>query len=221
METFGSVAIAMRVYYSSYHLWAARHFTRLAHEIEDAHTGRSIFNITHRSYVTATVLCAVGFLEAAINELFNDAKDMRTSYIEPLGADRTAKLADRWKKSARRSMLKKYAIALKCIGEPAFSESDQFYRDVSLLVRLRNALTHFCPETQYQDTLNELAADLKKRGFPPNRLMQGAGNSYFPDHCLGAGCAGWAVAAAQTFADTFFSRIGVPANYQRTDFWPP
>ena len=80
-DTFGAISVAMRVYYSSYHLWAARHFTRLATENEDPHTGRSTFNVAHRSYVTSAIFSAVSFLEAAINEIFQDAADKHLSYI--------------------------------------------------------------------------------------------------------------------------------------------
>jgi hypothetical protein len=226
METIGAVRVGMRVYYSSYHLWAARHFAQIAREIEATHGGRAAFNITHRSYVTTTVLCTIGFLEAAINELFKDASDNHCSYLEPLGADRVAVLAERWKENARRplprrSILEKYTVALECLDKTTFNRGEKFYQDLQLLARLRNALTHFHPETRYQDTLDKLGADLKERGFPSNRLMLGSANPYFPDHCLGAGCAGWAVETARGFADTFFLRIGVQAHYQRTDFGPP
>jgi hypothetical protein len=47
MASFGVAELRMRAYFSSYHLWAAEHFTGLAKEIEDAHTGSPEFNIAH------------------------------------------------------------------------------------------------------------------------------------------------------------------------------
>jgi len=57
--------------------------------------------------------------------------------------------------------------------------------------------------------------------FESNRLMSNSGNPYFPDHCLGAGCAHWAVATARGFTDDFFARLNLRPNYQRADFGPP
>jgi hypothetical protein len=58
--------------------------------------------------------------------------------------------------------------------------------------------------------------------FPPNRHMIKMANPYFPDQCLGVGCASWSVSTAEKFADAFFDRLGIQPNYQRrTDFSQP
>jgi len=48
--------------------------------------------------------------------------------------------------------------------------------------------------------------------------MAEMGNPYFPDKCLGAGCAEWAVVSAKSFADDFCSRLDIQANYQKATF---
>jgi hypothetical protein len=48
--------------------------------------------------------------------------------------------------------------------------------------------------------------------------MAGAGNSYFPDHALGAGCAHWAHTAAVNFVDRFAAVLGLTLNYQIANF---
>jgi len=80
-EAFGMSNLQMRVYFSSYHLWAAEHFMGLASDIEAAHQGQSKFNIKHRTYVTGAVFASVAFLEAAINELFKDAADTKVMLV--------------------------------------------------------------------------------------------------------------------------------------------
>jgi hypothetical protein len=85
-----------RVYFSSYHLWAAHHFAQLAGEIEDAHSGRSRFDIKHRAYVTNSILSSVAFLEAAINELYQDAFDRHPGYLDMLPQEVRDILADFW-----------------------------------------------------------------------------------------------------------------------------
>ena len=76
--------IQMRVYFSSYHLWAAKHLMELATDIEQGHTGGSVFDIKHRAYVTKSILSSVAFIEAAINEVFQDAFDGHESYLSTL-----------------------------------------------------------------------------------------------------------------------------------------
>ena len=109
VEKVGRLEISMRAYFSAYHLWAAGHFARLANDIENAHTGRAVFDISHRAYVTNAIFSAVAFLEAAINELFEDAVDNHPSYLDALTPERRQRLCKRWsgKDSVeRRSMLK-------------------------------------------------------------------------------------------------------------------
>ena len=225
-DTVHSGSVAMRDYYSSNHLWAARHFARLAADIEKAHTGTSKFDKTHRSYVTGSILATVGFLEAVINELFQDVADRHDSYIEPLDARCTEQLAGLWETSegssvADWSTLDKYQTALLCCGKEIFDKGKAPYQDARVVIRLRNTLVHFCPKTQRGDYLSKLSEALKSKGFPSSRLMSGSGNPYFPDHCLGAGCANWAVEAVYKFTDDFFERIGVQPHYQQASFPSP
>lgn len=80
--------MSMRVYFSSYHLWAARRFVALARAVEgrpDEELPR--FDIEQRAYVTNAILSAVAFLEAAINEIIKDVVDQHESYISPIPAD--------------------------------------------------------------------------------------------------------------------------------------
>jgi hypothetical protein len=71
----------MRAYFSSYHLWSARHFRDLAEKIETEHEGGPVFDIEHRAYVTAAIFAAAAFLESAVNEVLQDAEDQYRSYV--------------------------------------------------------------------------------------------------------------------------------------------
>ena len=225
MAEVGTPTLAMRVYYSPYHSWAARHFTRLARGIEDRHEGQPVFDIAHRGYVTGSILSAVAFLEAAVNEVFRDAADGNLSYIAPLGDRSIEMLASLWSGDKVRSLshwptLDKYQVVLLFSRKPVFDKGLAPYQDASLVIKLRNALTHFSPQTRATDTLDKMARSLRGK-FDPNRLMAGSGNPFFPDHCLGNGCAEWAVGAVHKYADEFFARLELQPNYQRVDFGAP
>lgn len=221
MATIGHAEVLMRTYFSAYHLWAAEHFAGLARDIENAHTGKPVFNIKHRAYVTNSILSAVAFLEAAINEIFDDVADGHSGYVDPLTPDCARLLAGLWKQRnvERWSILDKYQLALLCSGIDEFETGAQPYQDAKILVDLRNDLTHARPETRA--SFDEEQQNMRKRmtaKFKPNRLMENAANPFFPDHYLGVGCADWAVKTANAFANEFFGRLRIQPNYRRSDF---
>lgn len=224
MSEVGKVTLKMRVYYSSYHLWAAKHFVRLAAEIEDVHAGRPGSDIEHRAYVTNAILSSVAFMEAAVNELFQDAFDKDQSYIEPLDAEVQALIAKMWDLTEERNrspfrVLDKCQIALVLARKQPISTDGQLFENANLLVKLRNELTHYKPRTLGGPDAHKRDRRLAGR-FSPNKLMTGAGNPFFPDHCLGQGCAEWAVTSAGNYMNAFFDKLGITPNYQRVDFDP-
>jgi hypothetical protein len=215
----GAVAsVQMRAYFSSYHLWAAKHFAGLA-QVAESQPSQG-FNIQHRAYVTAAVLSAVAFLEAPINEVFDDLADDHQSYVAPLSEDAKRLLQGVWagdENVERWRVLEKYRVALHCAGKTPFDRGTQPHQAAALLVRLRNRMIHARPKTRETGDLDKLEEALSA-SFQPNRHMVKMANPYFPDQCLGAGCAEWAVLSARNFADEFFSRLGVNPNYQTVDF---
>ena len=216
-ETYPA-SVIIRVYYSSYHLWAARHFAQLAKQIEDEHQGSPTFNVEHRAYVTSCIFSSVAFMEAAINEVFGDANDKHMSYIDNLGAQATKSMAAFWKKSHRKaSILYKYMVALDHVGQKRFDKGKRPYQEARLLIDLRNVLVHYKPKSLgSKGKQHKFEGNLKTR-FATNQLMAGADNPFFPDKCLGYGCCEWAIRSSEAFTDDFFSRIGVTPNYQRVD----
>ena len=82
-------------------------------------------------------------------------------------------------------------------------------------------LTHAVPTTRGSVDFSKLERELAQGKFTTNRLIEGSGNAFFPDHCLGAGCAKWAVDAATAFADDFFVRLGIQPSYQEVSFGLP
>jgi hypothetical protein len=80
MATLFAASVSMRAYFSAYHLWAAKRFAKLADATEDDAEG---FNIGNRAFVTSAVLSAAAFLEAAINEIYDDVVDGYTLRRRP------------------------------------------------------------------------------------------------------------------------------------------
>ena len=217
-----ALKVVQRVYYSSYHLWAAQHFSDLAGAIETAHSGPPRFDIEHRAYVTSAVFSAVAFMEAAINELFQDASDGHHAYIDPLDSSTQSLMATYWELTdegtrAALGILDRYQLLLNFARKESFPKGELPYQDAALLVELRNRLVHYKPEDVSGSDVHRLQKKLTGK-FPLNALMEGSSNPFFPDKGLGHGCAQWAVVSSKSFLDEFHARIEVTPNYQRVDF---
>jgi hypothetical protein len=176
----------------------------------------------YRAYVTDAVFSAVAFLEAAVNEVFDDVADAHPGYVDPLSPECRRQMKGLWDESIeRRSALEKCQLALLCAQSTVFERGKPPYQDADLLIKLRNRLTHARAETWFTDDKKDKLSEALKKKFGPSRLMQNSANPYFPDHCLGAPCAAWAVHAAIAFADDFFDRLNLTPNYKRPHDFPP
>jgi hypothetical protein len=139
--------------------------------------------------------------------------------LSPLSASALRDKWNEWHANKRVTVptLDKYVAALACCSAHPLDRGAAPFQDAELLVRLRNALMHFTPRSVAEDDPHELGDILKKR-FKPNPLMGQSGNPYFPDKCLGAGCAAWAFRSAKAYSDEFYERIRVTPNYQSSGF---
>lgn len=213
-------AIEMRSYYSSYYLWSARHHAALAAHIEqDRKAERPIILVSHRAYVITAVLESVAFMEAAINELFADAADDHATVAESIAVPVRNSMRAFWDatRSGEVTLLRKYDAALTLNGHEPFGHGTNPYQGADLLVKLRNWLMHYRPQSLSHRAPHGLEARLKGK-FADNELLIGAGNTWFPDHALGAGCAQWACECAVAIVDELTAKIGVALNYQSIEF---
>lgn len=216
------VRVVMRHYFSSYLLWTAQHLSELAGEIERHHQGQSRFDVEHRAYVLGSVQAAQGFLEGMVNELFQDAHDGHGTtgdgYLAPLSRQAQERMRLVWESTGQGFLapLEKYQVLLASVGLARLDTGAQPFQDAAILVKLRNALVHYRPESVAADDAHLLERQLRSR-FPENRLMEESGNPWWPSHCLGYGCAEWAHRTAKALADRVVDQIGVRPNYRRNE----
>lgn len=212
--------VSMRSYFSTYMLWAARDFASKAAAIETSHKGESRFDLEHRAYVLGAVTSAAGFLEAMINELFQDAHDNHgikdDGYIAPLPQRTRQLMAGWWAASGEgfEPVLEKYQLLLLFADQPRLEKGAEPYQSADLLIRLRNALIHYKSESVSADVEHRFTKGLRGR-FHDNRLTEGSGNPWWPDHALGAGCAKWAFESAEALADVVSDAVQISPNYRR------
>jgi hypothetical protein len=216
------VRVSMRSYFSTHFLWAARDWEKKAAAIEEAHGGDSKFDREHRAYVLGGVTSSAFFLEAMINELFQDASEGHgvdgDGYLAPLSARTIELMAGWWAVSDAGSerVLEKYQLLLLFADQPRFDRGAEPYQGAAELIRLRNALVHYRSESVSADVDHRFERTLHGR-FPDNRLMSGSGNPWWPDHALGAGCAEWAYVSAKALADGVADATQIAPNYRRVE----
>lgn len=213
--------IGLRSYMSTWMLRSAMRFTDRAQAIEDEHPGdwASPHAEEHMDHVIAAVMGAATFMEAMVNELFTDAADEEgltgDGYLASLAAEPVWLMGDWWRESGEGmdKTLAKYQLLLSFAGKPKFDKGADPFQSAALLLKLRNTLVHFRPETVWSDETPKLEKQLKGL-FAGNGLIDPKSRRW-PNGVLGAGCARWSNSAARSLADETCLRLGISANYQR------
>lgn len=223
--TFTATAtVSSRHYMATTHLWTARRSAQLCKEREESTTDAKAGDVEHRSYAITAVLSSVAFLEGLVNEVLGDVADTPPGDTNPrtegIPSSACAMIRTLWVESKLESklqLLEKYQLALACAGQPRLELGEEPFQSASLLVRLRNALVHFKPEWQEHEEPHKFKSQLKGR-FEDSQL---GGDPWYPNKCLGAGCASWACDTATALADEWWQRMGIVRDYSGDfEVWP-
>lgn len=223
---FGSLMLVTRKYLSVDHICTGAGLARQCAELETRVVSRELIRDENLPwwdfrYAAASVTACVSFLEANINELYNDACD-KPHELTALSALETGNLAAQWSGYKQKNswrLMDRFQDALVCAGRTKFDMGKKPCQPVKILTRLRHFLVHYQTESistpqQRRKVARDIEQTLKGQHFEPNRFIA-AGNPFLPDRCLGYGCAKWAVDSSLAFVDEFNDRMGLPANYER------
>jgi len=179
----------------------------------------------HEAFILNSVLSSVAFLESTVNELHSDAADSAYLSRDKNDEDLLKKIGQRWnneKNFDRAPVLTKYQKILSLADKQPFTETDPAYVNVKNLVEIRNFLMHYRREWVIihqgrvagdgEKTRIEKFEISLRHVFKENPLAH-KNRPFFPDKCLGHGCAEWAVINSLVVTGEFFSRLGLPAPY--------
>lgn len=217
---------SIRSYLSIRHLSTAKIFIKEIELIENNQVKHNhAENAKHQGYVISSIFLIVAFLESTINEIFSDCAEEMNDYIKNVHPSQGKLLGELWKlgipRTARYNILEKYQVALTILNKPIFSRGKNPFQDAKLLIRLRNALIHYEPESVvvYDSLKTWLKEDEKfekqlKNKFELNSLAT-PNQVFFPDKILGYGCAEWAIKATLNFVNEFHKRIEITPKYKR------
>jgi hypothetical protein len=210
--------IYSRVDLSHYHLYSAFLFADFAERTEStaAQMANSDILYQYRSFVMGAVLSSVAFLEAAFAELQSDVADPTGVSAVVLTAVERFALSEELSKLGRKALLDRYQIALRALGKPMFDRDKGPFRQVPLLIQLRNHLIHFPaewladtgPDSEPLPQADWPLIDRQLKGQFPSTKFASKEQPFFPFHCLSAGCALWAAEASLAFRQEFSTRAG-------------
>lgn len=178
-------------------------------QIEQSHLGQPFgdFFTDIRSYISTTLILAGSMLEANIYERFLDVKDN----ILVISGFNLCALNTDWEKIKKRSaILRKYDEFATLSGN-ILDKNDVKYKEIEILVKIRNALVHYVPQWDYEKTpLNEIEKSVSQIStsvdyspFIPST------NPYFPSRCMSASFGQWAVNASLDFIKYFEDSIPI------------
>lgn len=221
--------VSVKTKYSFMHIKNAALFARNSGSTEKEYAATSLglseFFEDNQAFVVAALFSTVAFLESTMNEFFSEINENK-EFLEIHGEEKANLIKTMWDckvpRTAAFPVLQKYQIALALSGKKAFETGTLPYQDVALLIELRNYLMHAEPETISLFTIGDIdSSTVSKRKllglenkFPINKLLENTSNNFFPDKCLGHGCAEWAIKSSLAFTDEFFSRIELVPPYE-------
>jgi hypothetical protein len=208
-------AILKRAYFSSWHLNSAIILLDKVADLEKEYEGENKFDVNHASSVVASIMSSVAYIEASINEIYQDVVDDHDGeYTKPIKEEARKKIKEKWDTLERKKILEKYQKALKFSDTQTFNKGESPYQDARLAILLRNELVHYKPKTFGGGTQHDFEQKLEGK-FELNPLILNPEEPFFPDRCLGRGCAEWVLKSCLSFADEFFKRMDITPNYQR------
>jgi hypothetical protein len=230
LETRGEdSAIRFRDCFSVRYIQAAAVLCRLGFAIEQEY--REVpdipadLRLRHEAFILNSVLSTVAFLESAVNELHADAADDAYFFADEQHEALLRVIAEKWHNERnfdRAPMITKYQKILEISGKSPFDENDQAFANIRVLTEIRNHLMHYkrewvviraspIPGDGEESTADKFEKILRRK-FATNPLAI-KNQPFFPDKCLGHGCAEWAVMNSIIFTDEFFRRLELPVPY--------
>jgi hypothetical protein len=230
LETSGEeAAIRFRDCFSVRYIQSAAVLCRLGYGIEKAcavsASPSQEMLLQHEAFILNSVLSTVSFLESAVNELYADAADDAYFFADQENEALLRRIGEKWhneKNFDRAPLISKYQNILAIAEKLPFEEGDQAYANVRTLIEIRNHLMHYKREWvvirergdpgEGEETRAEKFEKIVRKKFAINPLAP-KNLPFFPDKCLGHGCAEWAIVNSIIFTDEFFRRLGLAVPY--------
>ncbi|MFA5237981.1 MAG: hypothetical protein WC362_09030 [Methanoregula sp.] len=222
--------IRFRDCFSVKYIQSAALFCRLGYRIEQEYATTGTLSaeqrLRHEAFALNAIFSSVAFLESTINELWSDAADNAYFFPDEKVEALFRAIGENWNNENyfdRTPLPLKYQKVLEIGNLPPFPEDDPGFSGIKEIIAIRNYLMHYRREWATIPTGHAAGAEAGPHAESFGPLLTGrfAENPlaaknlpFFPDRCLGHGCAEWAVATSLAFTDLFFAALGLPPSYE-------
>ena len=212
------VTVQLRTYLSIQHLRSARILIDQARNLESDRPPLSGYEPSneldvpdeHAALVTASVLSSYSALEASINESWADAHDY-PQRLDPLSEPAKARLTGAWSSCRRKPTLLKYELFAVVVDADPGAKGEDPWQSIETLRSLRNRIVHFQPGWTEAEARDRTPGMLRDR-FSLSPFARDT-SPFFPQQCLSASFANWALCSVVSFLDDFHHRVGVKPVY--------
>lgn len=168
----------------------------------------------HAELVTTSLIASAALLDAFINELFSDAADAGPTMFD-LDEQSYTRLRDWWRlQNPDRSpdTMTKYDMLRVLTNAPPLDRGSEPAQSANLLIKLRNSLVHYKPETVWEGDDHRLMA--RYRGKFETSTMPGTLSRTWPLF-LGADAARWGWRTAESLVRQEAARAGYRSSWLR------
>jgi hypothetical protein len=201
-----TATITSRYSFTSQFILGAKYFAEQAAALEQESGVTENVRMQHQAYVAAAIMQSTAALESEVWQI------TRYGPGQHLGSNETdlegQRLLDPIKDEIdSMSVLRRFEVILHLLGKEPVDRGSQTYEQTSLLVRLRNELTHYKSKSGPEMDGQKLFTSLKQLGHKKPPFARESQN-FFPALCLSAECAGWAWRTADAFLSEFSIKLG-------------
>jgi hypothetical protein len=167
--------------------------------------------------VPVALVMSAGALEASINEAIKDILDQPDKHS--LSALQVAGLSNEFDSRYGNPRVRAEKVA-EIVGRPADTTRPE-WRDIELLIWMRNRLVHFKPRWDHEAVPDEaMFIELLTRIGPPNRFFA-TPKPEMPHGAFTYGCTKWAVQTVTAFLNHYAAHVGVVDRFARIDLLLP
>lgn len=213
MQSSITASVDVRFTFTGQFLEAATLFARRAKEIEAGpiEVLTDALRSEHRGLITACIMQSAAALETEAHEICAFGPG---SYLGSNGIIHSARqfLAPLIDFVDDQRTLDRFDLILHLLQRPALDKGREPYQSASLLVRLRNEITHYKSKWGEEMASQKLFTSLKALHHKPPAFVSETSN-FFPHQCLSADCAAWAVRSTVAFLDAVYVSLGVPSRF--------
>ncbi len=209
-ESVGMTAtITSRFSFTGQFILGARHFASLAAKIEKNPDASQDERTHHMAYVAAAIMQSTAALESEVWQIicYGPGQHLGSNEIDTEARNLLVAIKD---EIDSLPVLRRYEVILHLLDKEPMEKGHKPYQQASVLIQLRNAITHYKSMSGPEMDEKKLYTTLEQLGHKPPQFAYGSIN-FFPHKCLSAECADWAWRTADKFLTEFSNKLGKPS----------